>query len=83
MDEYNQGMDPEMRKYFWKIVYSFSFGLVWMLTMALSGLYFKLAIIEDNIRWYNIVYYIVFLVTLVLLVLYFHKSWKHKFKDDF
>ncbi len=83
MDEYNQGMDPEMRKYFWKIVYSFSFGLVWMLTMAMSGLYFRLAIIEDSIRWYNIVFYIVFVVTLILLILYFFKSWKHKFRDDF
>ncbi|MDQ3551574.1 MAG: hypothetical protein M3413_08605 [Bacteroidota bacterium] len=83
MDEYNQGMDPEMRKYFWKIVYSFSFGLVWMLTMAMSGLYFRLAIIEDSIRWYNIVFYIVFLATLILLIRYFFKSWKHKFRDDF
>jgi cytochrome c biogenesis protein CcdA len=83
MDEYNQGMDPEMRKYFWKIVYSFSFGLVWMLTMAMSGLYFRLAIIEDSIRWYNIVFYFVFVVTLILLILYFFKSWKHKFRDDF
>ncbi|MBA2327987.1 MAG: hypothetical protein H0V91_00045 [Flavisolibacter sp.] len=83
MDEYNQGMDPEMRKYFWKIVYSFSFGLVWMLTMAMSGLYFRLAIIEVSIRWYNIVFYIVFLATLILLIRYFFKSWKHKFRDDF
>jgi membrane protein YdbS with pleckstrin-like domain len=83
MDEYNQGMDPEMRKYFWKIVYSFSFGLVWMLTMAMSGLYFRLAIIEVSIRWYNIVFYIVFLSTLILLIRYFFKSWKHKFRDDF
>ena len=83
MDEYNQGMDPEMRKYFWKIVYSFSFGLVWMLTMAMSGLYFRLAIFEDGIKWYNIVFYIVFVITLVLLVRYFHKSWKHKLPDEF
>ncbi|MGI8597936.1 MAG: hypothetical protein ACR2KB_01655 [Chitinophagaceae bacterium] len=83
MDEFNQGMDPEMSKYFWKIVYSFSFGLVWMLTMAMSGLYFRLAIIEVSIRWYNIVFYIVFLATLILLIRYFFKSWKHKFRDDF
>ena len=83
MDEYNQGMDPEMRKYFWKIVYSFSFGLVWMLTMAISGLYFRLAIIEDTVAWYNIVFYLVFLLTLILLVRYFQKSWKKKFRDDF
>lgn len=76
MDEYNYGIDPAVRVYFKKIIRSFIAGLLWMISMVISGLYFKAAVIEDGIQWYNVVFYIVFLVSLVWLVRFFYKCWR-------
>lgn len=78
MDEYNRGMDPELKKYFKKITVSFSWGAIWLLSVATLGIFFQLAFIKENIRWYNILFYIVFAVSLFLLLRYYLKSWAKK-----
>ncbi len=76
MEEFNTGMDPAVRRYFRKIINSFVAGLLWMLTMSMAGIYFELAVVDEKLRWYNIVFYLVFLVTLLWLIRYFYRSWK-------
>lgn len=77
MDEFEQGgMDPQVTKYFRKIISSFSFGMLWMLVMSTSGIYFKLALVADNLKWYNILFYITFLLTLFLLIRFLYNTWK-------
>ena len=76
MDEYNQGMEPAVRMYFKKILRSFMAGLVWMITMVIGGIYFKAAVIENGIRWYNILFYLLFLVSLIWLIRFLYKCWK-------
>ena len=70
------GIDPEVKRYFRKIMSSFSTGLLWMLVTTTAGFYFNLAIIHGEVRWYNIVFYLFFLITLVLFVWYLYKTWK-------
>lgn len=69
-------MDPEVRKYFIKILNSFSYGLLWMLAIATAGLYFKLAIIQAGWHWYNVVFYFALAGSLFLLLRYYYKTWK-------
>lgn len=76
MDEYNQGWDPEVKEYFQKIMNSFAMGALWLLLIGLSGFAFKLAIIKDGVRWYNLVYYGVFLLSLSLLLLFYYRVWR-------
>lgn len=78
MDEYNRGMDPEVRQYFRKIMNSFSMGILWLLSMATAGLFFDLAIIHNGVKWYNIVFYGLVLVSFMGLVYYFYKTWGKK-----
>ena len=78
MDEYNSGMDPEMKKYFSKILNSFSAGLLWLIFNATAGLYFGLALIRDGVRWYNIDFYLVLAASLVMLVRYYYSAWGKK-----
>lgn len=81
MDEYSSsGMDPEVKRYFRKILNSFAVGLLWLMSMGIAGLFFKLAIVKNNVRWYNIVFYGVFLSTLALLILFFYRVWRKKDK---
>ncbi len=77
MDEFDQGgIDPQVKKYFRKIINSFSYGMLWMLAMSFLGLYFQLGFVADGFRWYNVVFYLVFLFTLFLLIRFFYRTWK-------
>jgi len=78
MDEYNSGMDPEVKLYFRKIMKSFSVGLLWMLCIATAGIFFQLGFVRDGFRWYNILFYVIAFFTLVMLLRYFYQLWKEK-----
>src|ERR671913_103483 len=56
-------MDPEMAKYFKKILNSFSMGLIWMMSAAIAGFYYGLALFNDGVQWYNLVFYAFFLLS--------------------
>ena len=76
MDEYDRGMDPELKRYFRKILNSLAMGLLWFFFVVTTGLFFKLGIINNGIQWYNILFYFLLLVSLFLLFRYLYKSWK-------
>jgi hypothetical protein len=78
MDEFNSGMEPEIRQYFRKILNSFSVGAMWMLSFSTLGLFFGLAHIDEGIRWYNIVFYSVFVLSFAALIFYFYRLWRKK-----
>lgn len=70
-----QGWDPDVKRFFIKILNTISIGLLWMMAAATAGLYFGLAIIEDRIRLSNIIFYAVSVITLGLLIRYFYRQW--------
>ena len=78
MDEYNSGMDPEIKRFFLKIVRSFTWSVMWLLGIATAGIFFKLGEIQDGIRWFNLVFYIFAAVTFFLLLRYYYKTWIRK-----
>ncbi len=78
MDEYNRGMDPEVKRYFQKIINSFSFGIMWLMTVAIAGLFFHLGLVQNGVRWYNVVFYAFALVSFLALMYYFYKTWSKK-----
>lgn len=78
MDEYNIGMDPEVKKFFRKIINSFSWGALWLLSIATLGIFFHLGIVRDGLKWYNILFYFVFVVSLFLLLRYYYHAWNKK-----
>ena len=82
MDEYNRGWDPEVKKYFRKIVYSFVFGFLWMFTFSIAGFYYELAITHGHFRWYNLLYYLLLVVSLAFLLRYLYVAWKERYKGE-
>ena len=71
-----QGWDPEVKRYFRKIISSFSFGLLWMMSAVTAGLYFGLAYRTDIPVMYVILYYICITGGLFLLLRYYYRLWK-------
>ena len=71
-----RGWDPEVKKYFRKIMNSISIGLLWMMVMVFIGLYHGWAFIEGGADVYNIIFYSLLVISLALLIRYYYKLWK-------
>ena len=76
MDEYDSGMDPEVKIYFRKILRSLGAVLLWTITCVTSGIFFRLAIIHHHLHWYNLIFYGSFLVITAFFVRYLYRLWK-------
>ncbi len=74
--EEDMGFNPEVKKYFRKIMNSFALGLLWMLAASTAGFYFKLAFIGAGWQWYNIAYYAGLALTFAALTVYLYKTWR-------
>ncbi|OLY90885.1 hypothetical protein SAMN05444008_11760 [Cnuella takakiae] len=72
-------MDPEVKKYFVKILNSFGMGLMWMFFIVTAGFYFKLALFGKSFQWYNGVFYVLALLTFALLIRYYVRLWSKDF----
>ena len=73
-----RGMDPAIKKYFKKIISSFSIGLLWLFSTSTAGIYYKLGFINEGLVWYNWLFYLIAAVSFCLLLFYYYKSWKDK-----
>lgn len=76
MDEYNTGMDPEIKRLFRKILNSFSWGALWLVGIASLGIFFQLGFVKDGVHWYNILFYLFLISSLLILLRYYYKVWK-------
>ncbi|RYY41465.1 MAG: hypothetical protein EOO08_01610 [Chitinophagaceae bacterium] len=77
MDEFDRGMEPEVRRYLKKVLNTLFVGLFWMIFMAFLGLYFGWAIpFGGHVDGFNIAFYILFAVSLAGLVWYYWRIWK-------
>ena len=75
-DESNMGLDPALKRYFKKIINSFSFFLMWMLSVSTAGFYFRLATVEGSMRWYNIAFYVTAFLLLLLFLRFLYRTWR-------
>ena len=69
-------MEPEVKAFLALIINSLAMALLWMMVNMTAGIYFNLAFFDDHISIWNILYYIFFLGTLIMLIIYFRKKWK-------
>ena len=69
-------MEPDVKAFLLKIVQSLSMSLVWLLANMSLGIYFGYAFFEGRPGLGNLIYYAVFLVSLILLIVYLKKKWK-------
>jgi hypothetical protein len=76
MDEYNQGWDPDVRHYFWKIMKSVVATATWLLVFITLGLFLRMAYIYDGPDVYNFVFYGLMLGTFPLLLRFLYRTWK-------
>jgi len=66
------GWDDDVKNFLLKILNSISWVLLWMLVIATAGIYFQLGYSKGI---YTIIFYIIAIVTLLLLIRYLYKVW--------
>jgi hypothetical protein len=71
-----RGIDPHVKKYFRKIVYSFTWGWLWLASNAIAGIYFGLAYRTDLPLVWIIVFYLFLILSLSLLLHFYYRTWK-------
>ena len=70
-----QGWDPEVKQFFRKVLSTLSWGLLWMISIAV-GLYFNLGGGGGRPLYAVILFYAFGVITLFLLLRYYYKMWK-------
>jgi hypothetical protein len=75
----SEGMEPEVKKYLLKILYSLCYGLLWLALNVLSGFYWGFGIIKQQVSISNILFFLWFLLSLGLLLYYYYRTWKKTF----
>ena len=69
-------MEPDVKAFLLLIVQTISMGILWLLINMTVGIYFNYAFFEGSPSIWNIIYYIFFLISLALLIMYLRKKWK-------
>ena len=68
------GWDPEIKRYFKRILNTVSIGLVWLIFFMTLGIYLRMAYAGPiTIR---VIYWVLALTTFFFLIRYFRKVWK-------
>ncbi|MBS1496685.1 MAG: hypothetical protein JSU03_10285 [Bacteroidetes bacterium] len=68
--------EDDIRKFLVLIVNTIAIILIWMIANVLVGIYLGYGFFENKISWKNIVYYILFTVSLFFLIRYIRRKWK-------
>ena len=71
-----QGWDPEVKKYFRKILSTVSLGLLWMIACATAGIYYQLAYRTDKPFVYMILFYAGMAAGLILFIRWCYHAWR-------
>jgi len=68
-----QGWDPQISRFFVRIINALAWTLVWMIASATAGFYFGLAFPEQFPLWVCLIYYVSVAAALFMLVRYLNR----------
>ena len=75
---YMSQMEPEVKRFLQKVVWTLSGALLWLTSNMFFGVYKELAFPPGKPGLWNILFYVFALVTLILLILYFFRLWRNE-----
>jgi uncharacterized membrane protein len=70
------GWDPDVKKYFIKILNSISFGLLWLMACVTAGIYYGFAYTDGKPVIYTILFYTGMALSLFFLLRYYYRAWR-------
>jgi ABC-type glycerol-3-phosphate transport system permease component len=70
------GMENDTRAFLILIVNTIALVLIWMIANVLVGIYLGYAFYDTTPNWKNVLYYIISIVSFIILVIYLRRKWK-------
>jgi len=70
-----QGMEPDVRKYLFKVLNSLCYGLLWLALNVLGGLYWGYGTINGKLSVGNILFFSWFILSLIALLYSYYRMW--------
>jgi hypothetical protein len=71
-------MEPEMRAFLLRILYTITMGLIWMIMNVWAGIYMGWLFFEGNMKTGNVLFYSFMVISLGFLIWYYVRLWKGK-----
>jgi len=71
-------MEPEMRAFLLRVLYTITMGLIWMIINVWAGIYMGWLFFEGNMKTGNVIFYSFMVISLGFLVWYYVRLWKGK-----
>ncbi len=75
-------MEPEVKEFFKRVMYSVFAGLLWLGLNTTFGIMYGFAFPENNISIGNIIFYVWFVASIILLLRFYIKLWKKSFEEN-
>lgn len=75
-------MEPEMRAFLVRVLYTITMGLIWMIMNMWAGIYMGWLFFENNMKTGNVIFYSFMVISLVALIWYYMRLWKGKLGDN-
>lgn len=74
-------MEPGIKEFFKRLVTSISLLVLWMMINMVLGIKFNLGFFEEHVQWFNIVFYIWLVASLIALIWVYKKIWEKPIED--
>ena len=71
-----QGVEPDIRKYFIRILNSIALGFLWLFGSFTAGIYFGFGYRGQKPMLYVVVFYLLCVIGLLALLRYYYRVWK-------
>jgi membrane protein YdbS with pleckstrin-like domain len=76
MQEEQRNWDPDIKKFFIRIVNSFAIGMMWLIAVVFAGLYYQLGFFSHHPLWHVVVFYVVLVITLLFVIRHLVRLWR-------
>jgi membrane protein YdbS with pleckstrin-like domain len=70
------GWDPEVKKYFRRIINTIALGLLWLIAVVFAGVYHKFAFPHSVSAVYVILFYTIAVISFFFLLRYYYRLWR-------
>jgi len=71
-------MEPEVKEFLARISMSLGIGVLWLSINSTAGIMFDLAFIHNHVTIGNIIFYIWFVASIVIMIRLYMRLWRNK-----
>jgi hypothetical protein len=75
-------MEPEVRAFLLRVLYTITMGLIWMILNVWAGIYMGWLFFEGSMKTGNFIFYSFMVISLGFLIWYYVRLWKGKIDDE-